>query len=347
MTISSYNSQKIKVLNLVLIVMVLYIHSYYLEAEDGYTIAQAVQMFVGSTGLCAPATRLFYVISGFLFFGAVTTVACCYPKMKKRIRSLLIPYVLWNVIFVGWYVLLEYTPGVGSYVNGDIIEKIGSGSLVSGLAIVFWEPANFPLWFLRDLILMVAVSPLLYYFIKYLKWWAPLLLALTLPFVDLHISPFFLLGGCIAMHSSLEEVNQKLWGGYVCLAAIVYLGYSVADIFGVPESIWQQYLFLLANLCGVIVIWKGYDSIMTKKVGGFLIDKVTPLLGYSFFIYLFHEPAFNIIKKLGLKVLGVHEWSLILLYLINPLIMCAMAIAVAKVLQRLLPKTYSILVGGR
>lgn len=80
------------------------------------------------------------------------------------------------------------------------------------------------------------------------------------------------------------------------------------------------------------------------------IDRVTHLnsfLCYSFFIYLFHEPVFNIIKKIGLKVLGVHEWSLILLYLINPLIMCATAIMVAKLLQRFVPKVFSVLVGGR
>lgn len=74
---------------------------------------------------------------------------------------------------------------------------------------------------------------------------------------------------------------------------------------------------------------------------------LNPVLGYSFFVYLFHEPAFNIIKKAGLMVLGVHEWSLIILYFINPLIMCIIAIAVAKVLQKFVPKMYSILVGGR
>lgn len=62
---------------------------------------------------------------------------------------------------------------------------------------------------------------------------------------------------------------------------------------------------------------------------------------------LIREPVFNIIKKIGLMVLGVHKWSLILLYLINPLIMCAIAITVTKLLQRFVPNVYSVLVRGR
>lgn len=109
----------------------------------------------------------------------------------------------------------------------------------------------------------------------------------------------------------------------------------------------HPYVTFIVCLCGIVTIWKLYDWVASKQSISTKLVHLNSILGYSFFIYLFHEPAFNIIKKLGLKVLGVHEWSLILLYIINPLIMCAAAIAVAKVLQRFVPKIYSILVGGR
>lgn len=259
-------------------------------------------------------------------------------------RSLLVPYILWNGIFVLWYAVLQNIPGIGTLVNSDMLTKVFQTSAFAGLYELFWAPANFPLWFLRDLIIMVAVSPLLYYFIKYLKWCASIVIVLVSPFVTLHISPFFLLGGCVAMHSSLEELSEKLVGGKIFVAAVVYISYSIAQIWLKDH---HPYVTFIVCFCGIVTIWKLYDWVASKQAISTKLLPLNSLLGYSFFIYLFHEPTFNIIKKLGLKVFGVHEWSLILLYLINPLIMCAVSITAAKVLQRLLPKAYSVLVGGR
>jgi len=71
------------------------------------------------------------------------------------------------------------------------------------------------------------------------------------------------------------------------------------------------------------------------------------ICGYSFFIYCFHEPAFNIIKKLALTIYGTSEKVLIFFYLINPWIMVAIAVITAKMLQRMTPRIYKTLTGGR
>lgn len=345
MQINSYNSQKIKVLNLILILMVVYIHSYYLEAESNHPLALGIQLMCSGYGLSCVANSLFFFFSGLLFFNGIESVKDCFPKIKKRIRSLLVPYIIWNVIFVIWYMVLQNLPYIGVLIKDDMLCRVFQPNIFASLYELFWIPANFPLWFLRDLMIMVAVSPLLYFVIKYIKWFAPLLFVLVSPFVALHISPFFLLGGCVAMHSSLEEISEKLIGGEkTFVAAAIYLGYSVVQIW-MKEH--HPYVSFVVCLCGIITIWELYDWIESKLLLKSKLSSLKFALGYSFFIYLFHEPAFNIIKKLGLKVLGVHEWSLILLYLINPLIMCAIAIMVAKLLQRFTPKMYSILVGGR
>lgn len=147
------------------------------------------------------------------------------------------------------------------------------------------------------------------------------------------------------MHTCLEKISEKLSGKWNTLViTTIYIVYSIAQIW----LVWHHpYVIFIVCLCGIITIGKIYDWIASSQS---LTSKLIPLnslLGYSFFIYLFHEPVFNIIKKIGLMVFGVHEWSLILLYMINPLIMCAIAIMVAKLLQRFVPKVYSVLVGGR
>lgn len=149
-------------------------------------------------------------------------------------------------------------------------------------------------------------------------------------------------GGCVSMSSSLEQIDRWLSKPVVIVAAIIFFGNAVWQMIGTDFNVWYN---SLTALCGCIVVWKDYDWFASFKLLN--IKPLTPYLGYSFFIYLFHKPAFNIIKKIGLKMLGVHEWSLILLYLLNPVIMCVAAILVANLLQRIIPKTYSILVGGR
>lgn len=348
MKIDAYNSRKLSVLSFLMIVAVLYIHSFYNEAM-GYPAASFVQSFVGNGGLTIVAVPLFYVMSGFLFFQGVTKIQECLPKIRKRLRTLFIPYLLWNMIFVLWYVALQNLPGIGGFINSDIVGDIFGGSFSNALFELFVAPASFPLWFLRDLIIIVLFSPLLYLAIRYGKWITIIVLFLIMPFVLKQTELFnqfglayFALGGCIALHSSLEKMNQVLNNPVFVISVIVYIGHAFMLACGVRPNF--VYLGEISVVAAIISVWKGYDLIVSRCNH---FTSLNSILGYSFFIYLFHEPVFNIIKKIGLKVLGVHEWSLIVLYLINPIIMCALAVAVAKVIQKYLPKVYGVLVGGR
>lgn len=357
MVISNYNSHKIKVLNLVLILLVLYIHSYYIEACD-YPVALALQKFTGNNGIARVAVPQFFLISGMLFFNGVTKVEQCFQKQKNRVRSLLIPYLLWNVIFVLWYVVLQNLPGIGGFINSDMVGKVMGGSLFDGLKELCWTPAAFQLWFLRDLLAIILLAPLLFYLIRYSKWLSSIIALIAMVLlvkvgffaaIDYELNridgiAFFCIGGCISLFSTLEQLDKWLTKPLVAISAIIFFGNAVGQMFGTDVNVWYN---SFTALTGCIVVWKSYDWVASCKALTSHFASLKLAIGYSFFTYLFHEPVFNIIKKIGLKVLGVHEWSLILLYLVNPLIMCAVAIMVAKLLQRFLPKVYSILVGGR
>ncbi len=165
MNISKYHSSKITILNSVLIMMVLYIHSYYLEGEK-YRAALALQHFLGA--FCGTANHLFFFLSGLLFFNGITQIKDCIAKIKKRVLNLLIPYLIWNVIFVLWYVVLYYTPGINQFVNSDILSQFNT--VWQGIHFLWIAPASFPLWFLRDLLVLVELSPIIYLYVRYLRW---------------------------------------------------------------------------------------------------------------------------------------------------------------------------------
>ena len=68
MKISPYLSSKITIFYTLLIIMVVYIHSTYLEMFQ-YETADFMLKFWGGHGLCAIANPLFFIISGFLLVG--------------------------------------------------------------------------------------------------------------------------------------------------------------------------------------------------------------------------------------------------------------------------------------
>lgn len=350
MKISTYNSQKINVLSFIAIMMVLFIHAVFLEAKE-YTTSAYIQEFCAFSGLSFVANPLFYCISGFLFFLGVNHMKDCYPKISKRAWTLLVPYLIWNIIFVLWYVVLGVIPGVSAYVNSDMTSELVNNGPFHALYQMFIVPAGFQLWYVRDLIIYVMLSPAIYLFIKHAKMFGLLLLFVAGTFGLLHLPSeikiwgafFFTLGGYIALHSSLEVLQHKITPSIACVCLCVYLFNAVIrplDIISLKGT------DIVVELCGLIAIWRLYD-IIVKYEDSAIIRQLAEWGNYSFFIYLFHEPTFNIIKKIGVKVLGVSEWSMILLYLLCPFVMCTTAIGVAKVLQKIIPRTYTILVGRR
>ena len=346
MKISQYLSWKISILSFIAIVMVIYIHSYYIEAES-FPLSTLTQK-IGSC-ITFPSVPLFYAISGFLFFNGVNHWKNCLPKMKKRIKTLVVPYLIGNIVFVLWYVGLAIIPGCSKYVNSDMLGCLSITKPLSTLSYLFVKPAAFQLWFLRDLIVFMAFSPLIYLLIKHTKCFAFVLTFLVTGWATRLWLTYFVFGGLLAQYYPNKiELFRSRYKYIPIISFVVYVLWCVASIGNLlvfDNVILARYVSQLIVLLPLISIWGGYDLLVRTS---YVPSKfVLGIVGYTFFIFLFHEPSFNIIKKLGLVFLGVGEWQLIILYLINPIIMVFVSIVVAKVLERTIPYFYSITVGGR
>lgn len=334
-----YLSSKLTVLYTLLIIMVVYIHNYYLEGRE-YALTSFLQNFI-SNGICRVANCLFFSISGYLFARNVETMKAIIKKAFKRIRTLLLPYIIWNIIFVLWYVVLELLPGLSQFNNSHgIISIYLNSSFLQNLYRLFWTPAAFQLWFVRDLLIMFAFSPIIYWITK--KSWitAVIISILSVYFYGWLI--YFWLGVILGMkHVPIDNYPYSLL--YIAFTGFAFICYSIAIGF---EIVFNNYLVATFNLLGLYFLWALYDLLakgecMSKKG----IWKY--ICGYSFFIYCFHEPTLNIIKKIALAVFGVNEASLIIFYFLNPWVMVTVAVLVAKLLQSISPKVYCILTGGR
>jgi surface polysaccharide O-acyltransferase-like enzyme len=318
--------------------MVVYIHSRYLEAEQ-YSVVLFSQKLTG--GVCRIANCLFFCISGYLLARDINSIKDVWPKLRKRIRTFVIPYLLWNMIFVLWYVALENIPGIDRFSNtSGTIERYLSQPIYESLYDLFVAPAAFQLWFLRDLLVMLALTPLLWWVTK--KQWVT---ALILALCSIAVYPwlvYFWMGIIIVMKQwDIENYPKPTWA--VTISTVIFIGYVVYLASG-KESI--PFVEMTVNLIGLYVMWSLYDIFARGKCPASK-GLWKYICGYSFFIYCFHEPTFNVVKKLALAVCGTSQPVLIFFYYLNPLMMIIIAVLTAKLLQCMTPRIYKILTGGR
>lgn len=185
------DSEVIKVLRFPLAMMVVFLHAE--PFIDGWDITD---MNVGNMGanmagiimysishiLTQIAVPIFFVISGYLFFKKLEIWDRneWSRKMRSRVSSLLIPYLLWVVFFCCVHIARHVVAGHGmaemlSIVTqwvkeqGGILNLFWSSSVweggadnVFGQKVLMSGPMPFHLWFIRDLIVMILLSPLFY-----------------------------------------------------------------------------------------------------------------------------------------------------------------------------------------
>jgi surface polysaccharide O-acyltransferase-like enzyme len=352
---TSYLSEKIKVLSAVSIILVLYIHAgFTLQDTEGMTfIVYAQGMLSKMIGRCA--VPLFYMISGYLFFYKVPAgIHSIFEKIKKRIKTLLIPYIIGNVFFIVFYAVIESIPGTRQFMN-DSVFLLFKKDWVTILISVFYDMGNgmpqaFQLWFLRDLIILVALSPIWYLLFKYLKWfWIPVVFLLNyfsieyIPLQSLLWSLFwFSLGGALVN----VDISKKCKKQTIILLSLLFLIFCLVQLFYPALPVWEH-ITIPIILLGIIAIWFMYDTIVPPSFSLQTHAWLAKVCAFTFFIYLFHEASLNIVKKIILHILGGNELGYIVCYFTSPWIFITVAVFIGIGMKKYIPKLYSIAVGGR
>lgn len=350
---TQYLSDKLRVLSLISIIFVLYIHSRFQPNEImGMAYYDKIQLFTSEMiGRCA--VPLFYLISGYLFFMKVPDgVKSIGRKIRKRIKSLLIPYFIGCVFFVIFYSFVALLPWTSNLINSSssimpLFQKPYSIILIS----IFYDggtgyPCAFQLWFLRDLILIVATSPLWYLCLKHLKWgFVAVVFVLTyfdVPHVPFYSLFWFVLGG------QLTKVKIEMGGNGRTKVAIfgLFLIISIVQLLS-PDMLEWNLLRIPIIMLGIIGIWGLYDAFVEKKFCLSHHKWLGIACQFTFFIYLFHEPTLTIVRKLIVVMLSKNELGYLTSYLLSPWIFTVCAVFAGLLFRKYLPRVYDVCTGGR
>ena len=278
----------------------------------------------------------------------MTSVKDCLKGIKKRMRTLLIPYIIWNLVFVGWYAVLAITPGISQFVNSNILGHLSVDHPLDSLRYLFMEPAGFHLWFLRDLIIYVMCTPLLYLMGKRFPIVSFFILLAVFGGFQRSGITYYFLGAVVSQRLGIAKFNTFFPNSIIVLFGFLFVANCVmATIPSCAIMVDNPYFQKLVNLSGIFFIWSLYDSLYKFDSSSNARRTLLLVSRFSFFIYLFHEPAFNIIKKITLRLVGVGGTQLVFLYFFNPIAMCIIAVGIGVLFHRTFPKLYSVCVGGR
>lgn len=142
------------------------------------------------------------------------------------------------------------------------------------------------------------------------------------------------------------------WGGVngvinvELLSLCLFLVLSIVELFYSEMIDWRS-LRIPIILLGIVGAWGLYDAVVGKDFNLSQHRWLTTACQFTFFIYIFHEPTLNIVRKLIVVVLGKNELGYLTSYLISPWIFTVCAVFIGLLFRKNLPKVYNLCTGGR
>ena len=359
-------SQTIAFLRFPLIAGVVLIHSkvndvvingVQLIPPDGHWFYDNIS-YLFSNIFAAVAVPLFFFISGFLFFYKTTafTKEVYGKKLKKRVHTLLIPYIFWNLAVALLFFLSEiFFSGLMSgvhkaihdYTFQDWLWAFWNRTHIEGVGL-YNNPICYQFWFLRDLMVVMLFSPLVYWLVKKLKQYAVIVLGIcwftefwfTLPGFGITALFFFSFGAYFSIHGINFAVKvQSYWRQ----TGVLYLLLSLA-VLALREYEWCDYLAKINILTGMFFAVSLTVHFIGK--GAWRVNKF--LSESSFFIYAYHGMFLTLVIKAVCSALHPQgDAMLLLVYFLSPAIIILAGLGAYYVLKKYLPRTTAFITGGR
>ena len=343
---------KIKIFSFILSVLVILVHS--INMPPIYKIFSFENIFgieyIGS--IAAPG---FFIISGFLFFVNANDndkIVVIKNKMVKRIHTVVIPFLMWNSIYYIIKVIYEL-----------IFTKTWTFDGNKFFNAVFNYTESPHLWFLYQLILLIIITPIIFYALKN-KYICISFFALIsiLQIFNINIYKlnndaliYFYTGAMISRvynHNEYSIINKK--------ASLITIPLSIGTFF-----IYR--LFMSLYFKGAHTYFLGVYFIILMRIFivlsvFFIIDlfvdyrKKYEFVEYSFFVYCFHYLVTRFMLLLIYIFVfkkNMDEGTIPNVYISNiyfvftAVFVTFVSVNIGKLLKNKLPKYYNYLSGGR
>ena len=356
-------SKVIAFLRFPLIVLVLFCHCNYTTMGEGWASLPFASSFINivSQRIAPIANPFFFFIAGYLFFKTGQFSVDIYiKKLIRRLQSLFVPYVLWNLLYLLLAIIIglftskvpildipfdkmSFTDGLKAFWN--IAEIEGGSSITSPIAVQFW--------FVRDLMVVMLCSPVIYFLVK---WFIKLSGKRPIVRYLLFVAIVYAFG----WWPSIIGFNPMCWlffgyGAYYGIKRkefiVAMLPYALpaaillAILIGIEQWLPCEFIYNMENVVGLI-FGMSLTTIMVRA-GTWYVNMT--LANGSFFIFAYHYMLLGfVVKLLGSGIFVPQSgWLAILIYLLSVAVVVLIGLLLYWLMRTRLPFTTYILMGGR
>lgn len=355
------HNENIDILKGLACLMVVFIHSFNIFAYIGINNVDILQLIMSPVRMLTKlGVPIFFIVSGYLSKNTLKKMS--YKDMViRKAKILLIPYLLWNAIYMVFELL-------GYFILPDAFEDLTSitlgGILIKLLGIPFMEPPIYePLWFVRTLFLIFLFLPLLIYITEKVMPQIVVMMILAVMFIQIPVLynsgyffncsvPFFLIGLMYATYKEkVSNIFQKIYKyKHILLIVMVVLAYLDGYIYFLIKGRIHNFgitYHILDMITILIMTYIVYMIIIRKNLNNKLRQTFIFISGYSFMIYVLHGKILSILQVLSVKLIYQNYFIIILEFIVYPIIAIAISIAFAYIIKKYMKIFYNLLTGGR
>lgn len=346
MQMTKEESGRIRIVKCMAIAMVVFLHAYTTEvnfADGSRTAVLPEWLRLIETAVSQVVSRcgvpIFFLLSAVLLFRAEHSYI---EILRKKAGTLLTPYLIWNTFWIAVFLILQNLPITAAFFSG-------SNTPILQCSIKEWfglygigqeYPHCYPLWFMRDLMAAVLVSPLL----KALADRSPKtalcigmgLAIFPVSFFGQTALAWFLVGAAaVKKQCSIGTFDQLSIGklGILCFGCG-----TVAFVWDSPVI---KNVFVLMGVVFCLRLSKEiYDREKLRQTFFWMSEWV-------FIIYVLHEMTLSSARKICFRLLPANALLWLFEYIMLPIAVMSGCILAGMVLKRYVPGLYRILTGGR
>lgn len=347
-----------------------------------YSLVTGMILFARSF-LSGQSVPIYFFIAGYVFFLGINLDMSTYErKMHNRFKSLLIPYIAWNIMAI-IMALLPYLPSFSAFFPGLVGRS--PDYHIANILNMFWDarcgmfttfsdssmsdeilpiyPADVPLWFVRDLMIVGVTTPLLNIILKRFGKLLPIALGIIwfcLSGINLGHGTqlitayfFFTLGAYLSfnkrdMITEFKRMRKSSFIIYPAVAALLfaysYYGDCKEEVMSSGFIEWKSYVKNIAVLAGLPFAY----NLAVLAIERWKIESSPTLASASFFIYAGHMIFYPFIEKLLIVIIKPASNLSSASVLILTVTICILALlGVYIAMRRFTPRVLGLFTGGR
>ena len=345
---TDFFSKKVTLINVILTFLIVLHHAKTPE-RWGLELTSSYGFIYWTHHVTLIGVPTFFFLSGLLFYRRCDFCEI-ERKLKSRIHSLLIPYLIWNCLFVGIFYIFAHIP--------MLHQKMNMGEVLGSPYEIVYSILNSRytvLWFVKDLMIFCAFSAVIYLCVERLRT-SIIVFCITVllahgdgvgyehPFLWL---PIYLSGAIVgrhflydtnhSYHMIMHDASQKVRSFYAILMGTLLICLCIlSGLYG------GEYTFVY-RLVSPLLVWVTVDLVLRSYLQNHFIVK--RWMSVMFFVFCTHQFVLNVVQKILVLKFPPTDTVLNVTFVGSAILVFVVLVKFACFLSRF--KFYKYLSGGR